>query len=191
MKPLHPCGVASCPTLVRTPRCKRGHSPVVRDRHGACVACLRVTKAAYRKSHPESKRAEDARRYVKKAPRIRARVAAYRQANPGKLQRKDRDYAKANPAIRRSIDLRRKARKKFAPGRGITAGEFQSVISGTVGICSYCNGYAPLELDHIEPVSKGGAHDIENATPACRPCNSTKSDTPLLLWLATRVVRAA
>jgi 5-methylcytosine-specific restriction endonuclease McrA len=31
------------------------------------------------------------------------------------------------------------------------------------------------ELDHVKPISKGGAHMLANARPACRPCNRSKA----------------
>lgn len=48
--------------------------------------------------------------------------------------------------------------------------------------CKYCGAKAPeavLEIDHIEPVSKGGTNDILNLVTACKPCNSGKSDRRL------------
>lgn len=152
---------------------------------------VHTARRKYRKTHPRSKAASDARRYARNATRAKALSAAYRKANPAKLRIKDQAYAKAQPAIRRAIGLRRRARKENAPGRGISASQFQELIVGSLGLCSYCGERAALEVDHIEPLSKGGAHDVDNAAPACRPCNSTKSDTPLLLWLATRKARVA
>ena len=35
------------------------------------------------------------------------------------------------------------------------------------------------ELDHIVPLSKGGAHTYKNTQCACRKCNGVKSDKPL------------
>ena len=35
------------------------------------------------------------------------------------------------------------------------------------------------EIDHIVPLSKGGAHRYTNVQCACRRCNAAKSDTPM------------
>lgn len=42
-------------------------------------------------------------------------------------------------------------------------------------ICQYCGKSAPsvvLEVDHIEPVSKGGTNDILNLVTSCFDCNN-------------------
>lgn len=49
--------------------------------------------------------------------------------------------------------------------------------------CQYCGRKAPdvvLEVDHIEPVSKGGTDDILNLITSCKDCNSGKGDRKLL-----------
>ena len=43
--------------------------------------------------------------------------------------------------------------------------------------CQYCGRSAPeviLEVDHIEPVAKGGTNDAINLVTACRDCNRGK-----------------
>lgn len=45
--------------------------------------------------------------------------------------------------------------------------------------CQYCGAQAPdviLEIDHINPVSKGGKNDLLNLVTACKDCNSGKSN---------------
>ena len=45
--------------------------------------------------------------------------------------------------------------------------------------CQYCGAKAPdvqLNVDHIEPVSKGGTNDILNLITSCFSCNSGKGD---------------
>lgn len=48
--------------------------------------------------------------------------------------------------------------------------------------CAYCGKTPPgvtLEVDHIEPKSKGGPDDINNLITACFDCNRGKSAIPL------------
>ena len=48
--------------------------------------------------------------------------------------------------------------------------------------CQYCGQHAPnviLQVDHINPVSKGGKNNIMNLITSCFDCNSGKRDTIL------------
>jgi CRISPR/Cas system Type II protein with McrA/HNH and RuvC-like nuclease domain len=48
--------------------------------------------------------------------------------------------------------------------------------------CVYCGNTPPsvvLEVDHIEPVSKGGDDSMENLITSCFDCNRGKRDVPL------------
>lgn len=48
--------------------------------------------------------------------------------------------------------------------------------------CTYCGKSPPevtLEIDHIEPVSKGGTNDINNLVSACFDCNRGKRNIRL------------
>lgn len=48
--------------------------------------------------------------------------------------------------------------------------------------CQYCGESAPnviLEVDHIDPVSKGGTNDIMNLITSCRDCNRGKTNKKL------------
>lgn len=49
-------------------------------------------------------------------------------------------------------------------------------------VCAYCGKTPPtviLEVDHIDPKSKGGADDINNLITACFDCNRGKKNIPL------------
>ena len=65
--------------------------------------------------------------------------------------------------------------------------------------CQYCGRQPPevvLEVDHIQPVSKGGVNDPLNLTTSCQDCNRGKGDRELgrvaprpdadLEWLAAQ-----
>ncbi len=50
--------------------------------------------------------------------------------------------------------------------------------------CGYCGKKdTPLELDHIEPKSKGGSNRASNFLPACRACNQRKGNRPVEAFL--------
>jgi len=51
--------------------------------------------------------------------------------------------------------------------------------------CAYC--LRPVlnpEQEHMQPISRGGEHVIENLIPACRQCNASKGNRTLLEFLA-------
>jgi 5-methylcytosine-specific restriction endonuclease McrA len=55
--------------------------------------------------------------------------------------------------------------------------------------CAYCG--APMEhVDHITPLARGGTNDWFNLTAACQPCNSSKRDRPLLIFLLKKGIPA-
>jgi hypothetical protein len=71
------------------------------------------------------------------------------------------------------------------PPRTGRAREYAQAIQGDP--CSYCGGPAG-EVDHIEPVHRGGADEWENYTAVCRACNTSKMTSPLLAFLLRRRV---
>jgi len=98
--------------------------------------------------------------------------------------RKSREYAKAHPDKSRENVRRRRAIKCKAPGRGVTASQEKDIIAQHSGICVYCGKKAnKIELDHIVPLARGGAHDIDNIALSCDTCNRKKGAKSLLVFL--------
>jgi 5-methylcytosine-specific restriction endonuclease McrA len=53
--------------------------------------------------------------------------------------------------------------------------------------CAYCSATGiPLEIDHVQPRSKGGSDRVSNLVIACHPCNQAKGEQPLEAFLADR-----
>jgi len=48
--------------------------------------------------------------------------------------------------------------------------------------CAYCGKGGDMEIEHVEPISSGGAHDIGNIVPACSRCNTSKRSHDMELW---------
>ncbi|MBK1650561.1 RNA-guided endonuclease IscB, partial [Rhabdochromatium marinum] len=58
--------------------------------------------------------------------------------------------------------------------------------------CAYCGATdVPLEIEHIQPKSRGGSDRVSNLTLACRPCNQRKGRQSIEVFLARAPERLA
>lgn len=115
----------------------------------------------------------------------------YYYKNLEKVRQRGRDWARNNPDKNAARAAQHRAKKRNSGGRGISVDDRALVLISTLGLCSYCGERKDLVLDHIVPLARNGEHDVENAAPACDGCNSQKSDTPLLVWLARKALSRA
>lgn len=58
--------------------------------------------------------------------------------------------------------------------RGATLRQWLAMVEWYGGACLCCGVVAPMTIDHVVPVSRGGAGDIANLQPLCFSCNSRK-----------------
>jgi len=69
--------------------------------------------------------------------------------------------------------------KKYGVPCTLTLKEWRKILEASKGFCCYCKQYASIELltlDHIVPLSKGGAHAADNVAVACGYCNAQKKN---------------
>jgi 5-methylcytosine-specific restriction endonuclease McrA len=125
---------------------------------------------------------EYSRRWSREHPKeAAARSAAWEAANVDRVRERRRAWRTAN-RDRRLVLGREDARKRYL-GRDSDAYEYSLTLRRDP--CSYC-GQPSSVVDHIDPLSQGGANEWDNLTAACLSCNSSKRDKPLLVWLAGR-----
>lgn len=104
------------------------------------------------------------------------------RANPAEVTRKLREWARANPDKYKvqcsRLAARRRQRLKEIPA-DLTGEQWAAIVEHHGGRCAYC-GTRPevITVDHVIPISKGGAHTAANVVPACRSCNSRKGARP-------------
>lgn len=117
--------------------------------------------AARYQARKEIARANCAANYVANAERIKAKVKAWRAANPDKS---------------RIFSINKRARK-VTSGGGLSRGLADRLMGLQQGKCACCRidlravGY---HLDHIEALSNGGSHTDSNIQLLCPPCNQAK-----------------
>ncbi|WP_246886544.1 RNA-guided endonuclease IscB [Streptomyces sp. GESEQ-4] len=91
----------------------------------------------------------------------------------------------------------------MSAGRPLTAAEYQQrTLAGTEAraylhakwnsACAYCDATGvPLNIDHLRPRSRGGSSRISNLVLACVPCNQSKGNTPVEVFLTHQPERLA
>ena len=62
--------------------------------------------------------------------------------------------------------------------RNISPKKVIAVYNKTGGRCWYCGKELDddFQIDHANPINKGGSDDISNLLPSCNVCNRRKSD---------------
>jgi len=141
---------------------------------------------AYRSAHPEKGRVYTKTYRDKNLEKTRASAREYSMAHMEDIKA----WHKAHPEKVREWSAKKRALKARAGGGGVTAEQFEQIKQDYGYRCAYCNERKPLELDHVVPLSKKGLHDISNAVPACRSCNSKKNNSSLLMFLYRRLSNA-
>jgi 5-methylcytosine-specific restriction endonuclease McrA len=123
--------------------------------------------------------------YPANAEKIAEYQREYEQANAEKISERRRKYYRANPDVYSAARHRRRARLAGAPHEPYNRTDIFAAYGNT---CAYCD--APAEhIDHVVPISKGGADAAHNLLPACAPCNLSKSDKSLADWALSWVAK--
>lgn len=68
-----------------------------------------------------------------------------------------------------------------------TCADWECVLEEFSHACAYClRQDVKLTMDHVVPISKGGAHTVGNIVPACKSCNSKKRDRSIFYMVGYR-----
>ncbi len=111
---------------------------------------------------------------------IRAYMKSYLAAHSSQkriYQRRTRERAKEKIRARTRL-----ARKTLRIPREKIAALFEFAR----GHCVYCGQSAKLEMDHFEPILRGGKGTAKNLIPCCRACNASKGAREPADWVAEK-----
>ena len=135
--------------------------------------------------------------YASKADEVKARMSEYRAANPDRVRESERKrYAKhRDKRIALAVDAVHARRARMFSGevdKGITAKRLRERDGDE---CCYCGVVLDFErkprgqgvghgatVEHVVPISQGGAHVWANVALACRDCNFGKGSMSLEDW---------
>lgn len=118
---------------------------------------------AYQKVHRE--------KYPEKT---RARVDRYQASNKDLIREREKSYRKNNAAKILIKNARRRAILADVPTVPFTAEQLDQKWSYYGHCCWMCGSAEITTMDHVKPISLGGAHMLANLRPACSSCNSRK-----------------
>jgi 5-methylcytosine-specific restriction endonuclease McrA len=121
-----------------------------------------------------------------------AKAKAWANANREKRRESAAAYNRRrrvlDPTWARSHDQRnntaRHARISGAERCLITDRDLARLRDRQRGCCAYCDALAPLTVEHVVPLVRGGRHSIGNIVLACGRCNSSKGRRLLVEWRA-------
>jgi len=77
-------------------------------------------------------------------------------------------------------------RRELLQTSKLTPSELSKWTKAQLKQYTYCGAMCEesYHIDHIEPLSKGGKHELDNLTISCSYCNQSKGNKQLLYWLA-------
>lgn len=108
--------------------------------------------------------------YEVRKDEIKAYVKSWQRANSSKVR-----------AYSRKSNLKRRA-LKLSAHEPWTQADWQWTLDQFGGLCAYCRLRPGTTIDHVVPLSRGGADAIWNLLPACITCNCSKGPRTLSEW---------
>lgn len=136
--------------------------------------------ARYKRENAAHIAERDAQYRRDNAERVADRTAQWRRANAERESARKAQWRRDNPDKVAAGNARRRAMKNNAHHVPYSRTE---IFERWGNLCCYCP--APAEhLDHVQPLSRGGADADWNLVPACAPCNLSKHAKTLAEWAA-------
>lgn len=149
-----------------------------------CKECLRIPKDQWKSTIPKNKLTNEERIKRKDEQNLKARE---RYRNNAEHREKRKQYERDTHKKDRSKMLARKHKRESLMinqnDKTVTAKEIKQVLFKSK-TCPYCGKRTNKpELDHMNPLSRGGLHSISNIIGCCHSCNSLKRNKSFQEWM--------
>lgn len=151
-----------------------------------CRECNNARIKANYEKNPEYKIAKTREYHVNNPEWSKEVQHEWHQRNKGRRLAKIKERLATDPefrAYRRDLVARkereRRAQKALTEVIKVTKEDYQNILNEYSGTCWVCSTILDKVVwDHVQPLSKGGAHSTSNLRPICNPCNVRKNS----LW---------
>lgn len=131
---------------------------------------------AWRQANPERARELVRESYARHAEERRAeKRAAFQALKAG-------GYSDAH-RLKDRLSKRSRAALMRTATNPLTEVDWATICEAYDHRCAYCGVVAPLEQEHVIPLTRGGTHTADNVVPSCKPCNSAKGNRTAAEWL--------
>lgn len=150
-------------------------------------SAIYATRKVRHKENPEMLKASKARYYKRHRAQHLAKMKRWRESNIERVRQAHQRKRLENPEAYRTYKRNYKARKRNAPGSH-NRNDIADIFRLQRGKCAICrfklkSGY---HVDHIVPLSKGGANDRRNLQITCGHCNVTKHAADPIEFMQSR-----
>lgn len=162
------------------------------EQRAAKKAAQAASVAAYKKAwaaeNAERLKSQRHEKYLANRTANIAKAVAWARANKDKRTAILARCAEKHPEHRRTSKVNRRTRERAAPGDRLTPADVATLLKSQRGKCATCRcGIAAgYEIDHIEPISRGGTNHRLNFQLLCRTCNRTKGAKDPIAFMQQR-----
>jgi 5-methylcytosine-specific restriction endonuclease McrA len=118
-----------------------------------------------REDHAAHRDERNQKRLIYRAEHLDAdneRVQRWVKANPDRVKKLHKAHA------------HRRRAWKYGQGGLHTAGQWDALLKWFGGVCLQCGSTNDIQVDHVQPLSRGGSDVIHNLQPLCKHCNKKK-----------------
>ena len=145
----------------------------------------KIYQKAYHEKHREKRLARNKKRYANNKAHRQAKNREWLEDNKERFKEYQKQYAKTEVG-KASIQKAKHKRRAVKYGVGYESFSAIEIFERDGYICQAChiktrpdfkNPYHPKrpQIDHIQPLSRGGQHTRKNTQCLCRLCNSVKN----------------
>lgn len=146
--------------------------------YSACKACHSKQSMEWQQKNKDAFRAYKKQWQRTNSTKIYEYVTKYRSDKTAQVKEWRSDWEKRNSHKSREYRVRKKNLKSRLDTTLITDKDIRKLLQQP---CLYCGAKAE-HVDHVFPLSRGGAHTLGNLAPACSKCNLSKATKTIMEW---------